>query len=295
MNTWLIFALISPLCYAVANIFDKFILDKRVKNFYAYMVITGFFYMIPIALVWYFVGFPPVDRTTVIIVFLAGICYGLVHFLYYYVLTKYEVSRIVGLFYMYPAFVALLSFILINERLTLTHYLAILLAAGGAVFLGIERHKEKWRISHLFWIMLLASTLPALIDVADKYLLGKFTYWEVYLLVTIPTAAINLLPIVSRNVRRDLVQPLRTLGLIFIVELAAFGGAFSFLRAASVAPISIVSALSTFQPVFVFVFTVLASIYIPSILKEPLTRHALFHKVIGIAGIVIAAVILSVA
>jgi drug/metabolite transporter (DMT)-like permease len=295
MNIWLIFAILAPLGYAVVNIIDKFLLEKKIKNFYSYAVFTGFLYIIPISIVWYFVGFPSVDQKTALIVFFVGICYGIIHFLYYYVLTKYEVSRIVALFYIYPVFVALFSFVFIGEKLSWTHYTAIVIAVLGTIFLGTEKHKETWRISHLFWIMLLASILPAIIDVSDKYLLSKYSYWEVYILVMIPTAVISILPVFSRNVRRDLYQPARSIFQILIIEITAFGAGYSFLRAASVAPISIVSALSTLQPVFVFAFTIFLSIFIPGILKESMTRHVLLHKAVGIGCIVAAAVMLSVA
>ena len=293
MELWLIFALLSPLGYALVNVIEKFLLEKKIKNFYSYAVFTGFLYVVPISIIWYFVGFPDIDQKIASIALFVGLCCGMLHFLYYYALTKYEVSRIMGLFYIYPVFVALFSFLFIGERLSLVHYTAIAIAVFSTVFLGIEKHKEKWRISHLFWIMMLASILPAVIDVSDKYLLGSYTYWEVYLLVMIPTSIVNILPILSRTVRRDLYQPVHFIFPMLVIEITAFGAGYSFLRAASIAPISLVSTYGTLQPVFVFVLILMLSLFIPSILKEPMTRHAIFHKAIGIAAIVAAAVILS--
>ncbi len=295
MNIWLLFAVLAPFFYALVNIIDKFILEKRITNFYVYAVVTGFSYVIPISIIYYFVGLPSIDQKTAMIVLLVGTCYGIIHFLYYYVMTKYEVSRVVGLFYVYPVFVALLSFLFIGERLTPLHYIAILVAIGGTFFLGTEKQKNKWRLSHLFWLMLIGAILPAVIDVSDKYLLGKFSYWEVYLLVTIPAAVISILPIFSKNVRRDLSQVRGTVSLVLLMEALAFGGAFAFLRAAALAPISIVSAFGTLQPVFVFVITILFSRFLPAFLKETLNHHVLLHKSAGIALIVVAAVILSLA
>ena len=222
------------------------------------------------------------------------ICYKPRSCLYYHLLTHAEVSRVIGIFYIYPVFVVPLSAVFLHEQLPFAKYGAIMLAVIGAFFLSIEKGAERWRLTHALWLMLATAALIAVIDVADKYLLGPLQPLHVYALIIIPSALLQLLLLLRADVRKDFAATARAAPLIALSVLVGFAGTIAFLLAASSAPIVIVSALGTLQPVYLFLFTIVLSLAKPQILKEILAQHALVTKAAGLLCIIAAAAVLGI-
>ncbi len=291
--SWVLFALLQPVCYAAVNLLDKFLIAKKVRNYYAYSVVLGLLALLSAIIIGLIVGFPKTTGHTLTMGIFAGGVFGLAYLNYFRMLSYAEVSRIVGVGYLYPAFVAFFSFIFLAEKLSLLKYGAILVAVMGALMIGIENQKKRWKLTPAFWLMIGNAVLIAIVDTTDKYVLQQLNYWQVYVLITIPFALVLMSPVLRKSVRDDLAQPVRVLPAMVLIELFTIGGAVSFLIAASLVPVALVSAMATLQPVIVFAAIFLMSKFVPHILKEKIAARDVGYKIAGIALVVFATVVLS--
>ncbi len=293
---WLLFAVMYPFLYALVNVLDKFLLEKRIKNYYSYGVIVGFIGLTTAFIVWMLIGMPKVWPFSVwAVAFLAGVAYGVSLFIYYHLFSyeKSEATRIVGIVYIFPAFVAVISRIFLGEQLTLIKYLAIMIAIVGAVLLGIEKTKKRFKLTHAFWLMILGAFVLAIVDVSNKYVVENIPYWETFVLLSIFTSSVLITPIASKQVRRNLATTTKSLPIILLAQSCSIGAALAFLAAAARTQIAIVSAMGTLQPVFVFAIVLLSSIFAPRLLKEVITPGVIAYKLLGIACVVTGAIVLS--
>ncbi len=293
METWLFLALLYPLCYGTVNVIEKFLLEKRIRNFYSYGVLIGVIYLIEVAVIGSAVGFPGMSLPMLALAIVAGVCSACSHFFYFYTMKFHEVSRIIGVIYLYPVFVAVLSFFLLGERLSLMKYAAIVVAILGVTALGMERHRGRWKMKSVVLFLIAIALFISIIDMVDKYLLGHFSFWQVYIAVTLPVGIILLFPALHKDVRRDMPQAMKSILPLAVITLVGLAASVMFLNAANVAPVSIVSALGTLQPAYVFLITLLLSLFMPHIIKEALAPGIIIYKIVGILCIVAAAVILS--
>lgn len=293
MESWFFYALIYPLAYSIGNSIDKFLLEKKVKNLYAYSVLVGAILFISALIVAYFVDLPVLNFKMLFFACLSGITFGVVCLIYYHLLTYQELSRVIGIGYLFPAFVALYSRIFLGEQLQPIKYFAIGIAILGSVILSVENDKTKLKLTHAIWIMLLNAALLGVVDTSDKYVLGFANYWQAYILTTIPMALVLCTPILIKQIRKSIHYEFRNISKILLVESLSITAALSFLKAASIAPITLVSAVGILQPVFVLIITLLLSIFKPHLIKERINFANLVYKIPGIILIVLGAAILN--
>ena len=113
------------------------------------------------------------------------------------------------------------------------------------------------------------------------------------MLVTIPLSLVLMLPIFRTNTRKDLATTARIAPIILLSQCFSMVGYFSYLFAALLAPITLVSAMGTLQPVFLFLIIIGSSIVAPRLLKEVITPRVIGYKILGLAFVITAAIILS--
>jgi len=82
MVSWLFFALLSPLLFALANVIDKVLLGKRIRNPYAYGALVGATYLSVVAITIPFIGIPELSFPVLAVGLLAGVCSGIMHLMY---------------------------------------------------------------------------------------------------------------------------------------------------------------------------------------------------------------------
>lgn len=290
MVPWQLLAILSPLLYGIANVVDKFLLEKKIGNYYTYAALAGFLTLIAAGIGWLIVGWPTAPQKAILIGLLASIPYAFVIFSYFHLIQNNEVSRVSGMTYLYPAFVALLSFMFLGESIGPVKYLAIGLTITGTIILGRE-HTSNGN-GHMLLIIPLFTLGIATVDVSYKYILGFMSYGQAYVLVNLPLSLLLMLPLAWKKVRNDMNHTIKFSPIIISLFLLTLIAHFSYLAAAAQAPISLVSALGTTQPIFVFAIMVLLSSFRPGILREVMTRKGILQKTMGILAVVTGAVIL---
>jgi len=102
----------------------------------------------------------------------AGVIFGSQYFLYYHLLSKEDVSNIIGLIYAYPVIVALLSFFFLDERLSLLAYagMGLILLGGLMLSSGAKNLKKGFGIWPMFLIIILVALHEFFIKLATTHL-----------------------------------------------------------------------------------------------------------------------------
>ncbi|MBI4143849.1 EamA family transporter [Candidatus Woesearchaeota archaeon] len=287
---WLLFAVMQPLINAIINLFDKYMLSKRIKNYYSYGIIVGLT-TVTISLIMWSIS-KPQNTNIILIGIAAGMFYGTCYFLYFHLFTKSEASRVIGIIYVYPAIVALTSRILLKEQLSTIKYTAIILTVIGAIILGMEK-KAKWELTHSFWIAVLIALNVGIVDTMDKYLLQHLTTVQVFSVTYTGVGTMLLLPMLSKKVRKDIKQTIPTIPIIIPMTILSMSATAFFLMAAQQIQVAIVSAIATLQPALVFIGTMILSKFAPHVIKETLKPKLIAYKTAGIFLVVAGAIILT--
>lgn len=289
---WFLFAILSAIGFGICNIFDKFILERRIKNFLAYFVIGGFFWLVFALIILFFSPLSDISLTIILLAILTGFLMGTTWLLYFKGLTKEEVSRVVALYYLFPIFVALLARIFLKEEISFLKWLAIILAIFGAILISLKKEifSQKIKLSQAFLIILLASFIEGILETIDKYVLYKISPWNLIILGSFGFFMMSFIFFISsKNLRKDVGQIFSNLSLfklVLIVNFIYFLAVLSFLFAASLVPITYVAAISVSQPLFLFLFTIILSLHFPRFLEEPLDKKTILVKVFSITLII---------
>lgn len=291
---WFHFAILSAIFFAGSNILDKFILEKRIKNYLAYFIAGGSIWFVFALILFSFLFLSPISTSLPIILLsiASGILAGTTWLLWYKALSKEEVSRTIAVYYLYPIFVALLARIFLREEISFLKWLAIVLAVCGAILISLKREKlsQKIVLRTVFPIILLASFIEGAMETIDKYVLFQISPWHLIVLGSFGLFIMtSLIFICSLNSRRETIRIFLNFSIlkpVLLVNFLYFLATLLFFFAASLASITYVSAVSVSQPLFVFLLTIILSWRFPQILQEPIDRRTILIKIFSIILVV---------
>ena len=297
---WVLLIILSTLIFAGCNLFDKFILEKRLQqNFWVYFVFGGFIWLILGLIIALFSSPFHYPLLIILLSILSGLLMGLNWLLFYKAITHEEVSRVISLIYLFPIFVAIAAKFLLNEKIIFIKWIAIVLAIVGAILISIKKDevKKSFRLSPAFFYVIIIATLsePA-VEIIDKYVLTSVSPWHLLSLNTMGFALIALVFFaISKTIRHNIVKLIfnsKNFLLVGGAHLIYLLGNLIFLMAAALAQITYVAAISAVQPVFVFILTVISSLATPQLLKESLDKRTLIIKIVSILLVVSSVLII---
>lgn len=204
---------------------------------------------------------------------------------YFKAIKMEEVSRVMPLYDLSPVVVAIVAAVLLGEVFAPTTYLGIFLISFGAVLLSLKRLRGLRFGRGMAW-MLLAVVFIAGGVIASKIALDTLDPWTVFAYGKLGTVFATL-PF-ARDGYRVFFEAVRAYGRPVVVATLVSESITSmttifFLLAASTGYVTLVNALVGTHPLFLLLFTVLISVYRPSILKEELGGALLARKIFAIA------------
>lgn len=287
---WFILAIIAPALWGIGNLLDKYLFDRFVKNPFSYQILTAFTDLpILITLIILF-GLKLIPALA-----LVGIIVGFIGFfsfvLYNKALMIEETSRVASLIYLNPLFIIPLAIIFLGEVLSLTKYIGIFLLIASAFLITYKKVNGK----NKFWsfalsLMILFSVLWAGYQVISKYMLVTYSYWDWVIWITIGSIGGSMFLFLFKKIRTDFVKQVK----IPKVILFRLGGTItyyialiSFLAAMSVKDVTLVGAIPATQPLFVLIYVILLSKFIPKIYKEPLEKKTIALKFSAVIAVII--------
>jgi drug/metabolite transporter (DMT)-like permease len=199
-----------------------------------------------------------------------------------------EVSRVTPLFQFIPILVVFLSALFLDEILSAQKYLGIALIIVTSLLISYRKSESGNCLSSAVKLMIPFSVIFSVYTILMKYLLGYLDYWSLFFWMVIGSFFGVLLFLAFSKPRREFVETVPALGFrTFVVALVGEGvyvlGSICSLIAMSLGYVSLISALAGLQNFFVFAYMLLLSLFVPTILKEDISRNVVVLKVVAIA------------
>jgi len=283
---WLLFALLSPAFWGLNNVFNKFLMTKKFNGYFSIVIYLNFVDLIFASTV-YIVAPISFEFPYVLFASVIGIMPLLAFWFYSKALMVEEVSRITPLFQFIPIFVVLLSALFLGEILSVQKYFGIGLIVLTSILISYRKSENGKSMSSAFKLMIPFTGIIAVYSVLNKYLLGYLDYWSLFFWMMIGSWFGVVFMMAFSKPRKEFVKNVPKLGkrtffVVFMGEGTYILGTICSLIATSLGYISLVSVLSGLQHFFVFIYMLLLSLFVPTILKEEINRNVVALKIVAI-------------
>lgn len=285
---WVIFSLLSRALYAADNVIDKVLIGKYLKDPVILTLLYGIFPLFLSIGIIAFNGLSLLDLEPTALAIFAGAIQVPAILAFYRAVAREEISRVIPLFQFTPLFALIFSFLFLGEVLTTNYYFAFVLILVGGFLISLQKTEGVFKLRNAFWWMILSSLIYAIQVVILKSLYITYPFWDLTVYLGfgefLPTPIVLLL---IPDFRNRFIRNLSDLkpagwGLVVVAMFFVTGASLSVFWALTTGPASLVSALRGFQSVFVLIYAVFLSIWLPKILKEELSKSILGIKVIAI-------------
>lgn len=289
MSTWLFYAFLAPLLFAIVNVFDKFLRDKHLSTFtLAVFVGLGGFWVLALT--------PFVELSLSQSVVAAGLMVGAFFFLsafpYFQALAIEEASRVIPLWALEAPMVLVLAFVFLKERLVVSDYIGFVLVVVGGFLVLTKKLSDVLKPSKAFFLMLLASSLTSGGIILSKWLYSETSYWTVQFLMGLGTGSAALLTLlVLGEERKKFMSELMKLKKATVLQLGfrqltITAGFLVFGLALMTGSASLSTALVQLAALFVFIIATALSHWWPNVLKEASDKKTLLTKAVAIAMVI---------
>lgn len=280
---WIILSILAAILWTSSNLIDKYILDKYIRQPLICLITLGLVGLIS-SIAIFIKNFVYLSSYSLILSFIGGLIYVAILTCYLKALKMEEASRVVPLFSLNAIFVLILASLFLDEILTPIEYFGVFLLVCGAILISIKR-SFKLRNTKAFWLMILAAILSALFNVLTKYLLNFADYWTIFSYTRLGSffSILPLIYIYMPELKKTLrIYGKRVLGFMTATQIINIFGLLSFTAAISFGYVSLVVGINQIQPLFVFLFASILSIFYPKILKEEVKGPIILLKVVAI-------------
>lgn len=298
MDSWLLFAIASPVCWAFANV-----LDAALRRHYINDDATATIYLtlsrLPLIIIFFAIFGIEIPSIPIFVCMLvAGLLWMLPFILYFKAMECEEPTRVLLFMQLMPIFTLAIAYFSIGERLGMQQLLAffILLAGGGLA--GLKKLEGAWRFSKAFWFMAAASLMWAATDVMFKKFQadfsGFFSAFSIYISGNL--LASFVLPVFVKD-RKNLIEkfvhlPLKAWIFLGLSVVIGISGSIAFAYALKLGAASLTSVILGIQPLLVFIFGIILARFIREITKEDVSAKSLLIKAGSFALIILGLALL---
>lgn len=301
--SWFFIALWAPFLLACANHNDKFLLSRHLKdkNVGAIVIFSSLFSSLPIPIL--FLIQPDVHDVSLFqgsALVASGMLSVFAAVCYLYALDIDEASFVTPFYQTVPIFAFVLGYFVLGETITLVQGSGASVIIAGALLLSLEFGRRGIRLKRdVVALMLAAAVLSAMNGIIFKLIaLDKgFLVSLSWGFVGQVTAGLILLVCVA-SYRRDFLslfkqRRISALGLIAVSRTLFSVSEGVTLYATLLAPVALVLVVNSFQPLFVFVFGIVLTLFLPHVARESLDRRKMLQKGAGIGLMLIGGYLIS--
>ena len=299
---WLILAFSGPVCWAVSTHIDKYLVDRyfRDSDTAVLMLFTALTGVVLLPFIWWIEPtiFKPAP-IAVAVMTVSGILYMGAMLFYLRAIKSEEASVVAPLFQASTLFTFLLGYLFLHERLSPLQLLGGALVVGGALGLsfqgGVRRQGFKAR---LILLMLGATFVLALSTVLFKFFAIQGNFWTTTFWTFVGEGIFGFALLLKRDYRRQFAELFRRnpgamAGVNAANELINLGAGLAVRYAALLAPVALVSAISSTTTFFVFAFGILLTLFFPKVGHEDLSPANLIRKGVGALLIAIGVLLID--
>ena len=293
---WLLYAFSGPVMWAVSTHIDKFLVDKyfRDSDTAVLMVFTALLGIIALPAIWLFepkVLALPWLATGVMT--LSGILYMGAMLFYLRAIQTEEASVVAPLFQASTLFTFALGAIILHEMPRWPQLLGAGLVILGALGLSLDKNLHLGTFKpRLVLLMLAATFVVALSSVVFKFFAVQDEFWSTTFWTFVGEGLFGAAILARPKYRQQFLtlfrrNPGAVIGVNAANELINLGGGLGVRYASLLAPVALVSAVSATTTFFVFLFSILLTLFFPRLGREDLSARNVVQKAIG--GVLIMA------
>jgi drug/metabolite transporter (DMT)-like permease len=295
----MLFALLTPVLWALGDVAEKFQLDKVFKHWLSYFTLAYIAWSVIVLSIFLFKPVA-IDATHIVMAVASGLVNTIGTVFYLKAVSREEASRVVPLAYMSVVFVAILSYVFLNEVFGFVTYAGIAMLIVGAAVMSYRKIGGKLLpVTPVLSLVLLSALMSATSSIIDKSFLGTYDYWALLFwgyfggLAVVAWFMLDKRNHVHLPRLSDIVGKRKMWVLLIATMLIYFVGDVTWLAAVAQAPVSIVAALSTTEPLFVLILAVASSIFTPKLLKEEIGGSKVALKLAAIVLIILGAYLVA--
>jgi drug/metabolite transporter (DMT)-like permease len=291
---WLLFAFSGPVLWAASTHIDKYLVDRyfRHSDTAVLMVFTALLSVVALPAIWAFepkvIALPPLS---IAVMTVSGILYMGAMLFYLRAIQSEEASVVAPLFQANTLFTFLLGYLFLHESLGWVQAAGAALVIGGALLLSLDRklHFGHFKLS-LVLLMLGATFVLALSSVVFKLFAVHDEFWSTTFWNFAGEGLFGVAILAVPHYRKQFMHLFRknpgaVIGVNAANELINLGGGLGVRYASLLAPVGLVSAISSSATFFVFLFGILLTVFFPKLGREDLSTRNLIQK--GIGGLLI--------
>lgn len=287
---WLLLAFCGPVCWAVSTHIDKYLVDRYFhdSDTAVLMLFTAFLGVALLPLIWWIEpALLKPSLTAIGVMTVSGVLYMGAILFYLRAIQSEEASVVAPLFQASTLFTLLLGYLFLHEKLGLTQLSGVGLILCGALSLSFRRGpKAKKFKTSLIALMLGATFVMSLSTVLFKFFAIRDDFWTTTFWTFVGEGLFGVLLLLIPGYRRQFADMFRqnpgaVIGVNAANEVINLGGGLSVRYASLLAPVALVSAISSTTTFFVFFFGILLTLFLPKFGREDLSAGNLVRKAVG--------------
>lgn len=266
---WLLFGALNVVAFSVANIFQRLAMKKEGSDPVSSTIIFELLLAVVTGVVALFVGFSLPPREVWLALCAIGVLYGYGGLFFFKAIKTIEASEMAILGSVGTLVTVILSYVFLNERLSVTQLAGLLLILASVVIVNYTKH--KFRLSTGAWYALLGAAFFGSAVIIDTYIL-KFYPATSYMPIGSFLIAVILMVSFPRSIK-TIVRDIKKvdMNLVIYSVLYAFAGLMFYLPLQTGTYVSQMSALGR---VTIILTVILSAIF----LKE---RSHIGKKIVG--------------
>ena len=283
----------SAFGWALVVLLDKFVIDSEIDSAMGNGGIHAFFNCLAVSVVSLGLGGFSFDLYALAPGVLLGLLYVLANYFWFSGVGEEEVSRFAPVLSFDIAFIAILSFIFLNQSFSIPVYSGMALTVSGCILISLEdplksfsKIKSRWAL-----VAALASAFTYSVrEVFFQHVSAGFETWTLLFYYGIAGGIFSLFLIFSA--RDNLRDSLEGIEHMMVSGLVSGGSQAAFFIAVSLGSASLVSTITKTRFLLIFFGATAISRLHPEIIHEPLETHILLQKlfatVLIVAGVLTA-------
>lgn len=293
--SWLVFAFSAPVFWAISTHLDKYLVERYFKysNVAVLLLFTALTGLAFAPLVWIFdPGVTALPFDSIALMTLSGLLYMAGLFFYLQALQMEEASVVAPFSQASPIFGFALAYIFLGETLTAKQMAGGALIIVGAFIVGLKAGPQTFSFKKkVAALMLLCALSIAVSSLLFKMFAVKDDFWPTTFWMFCGQAIFGVGLMMVEPYRREFVHlfqknPMAVLAINAANELINLGGSLGMRFALTMAPLSLVQAVSGTTTIFVFAFGALLTLFFPALGREDLSRANLIQK--GVSALLVA-------
>ena len=299
---WLLLAFTGPVLWAVSTHIDKYLVDRFFKHSdtAVLMVFTALLGLVMLPFIAMFEhGLFASSTRDIAVMVVSGILYMGAMLFYLRAIQEEEASVVAPLFQLSTLFTFALAYLFLHETLSWKEGGGAALIVGGVLSLSVDRSFRLRKFStRLVVTMAVATFVLALSSVAFKFFAVRDRFWVTTFWIYAGEGLFGLGILAVPHYRRQFFalfarNPGAMLAINGANELITLAGGLTVRAASLLAPVALVSAVSSTTTLLVFLFGIVLTLVAPKLGHEDLSTRALIQKGVGAALVAVGVALLG--